>query len=240
MTTPLPLTTRRATLQTVSLLIIFYGYIYGNAMLRGSASLEQVNLVASVFVTGALMLFITAFMLRRDVDWRDSLQVRTVPVVQAIVFGAVGVVLSYGAGALALGAYSLLGPDLKEQLSEKLTWVSKLGTLPLYWIIPISIFVGLWEEIVFRGFLLSRLKVIFRDNTTLVVIVVGVLFGLGHGYQGLQGILQTAAVGMALTAITLWRKSLWPAVIAHFSIDTIGLVATRLLKPLAEDLLKKV
>lgn len=234
----MPLTARRATLQSLALVLIFYGYLYGNAALRGNVSLEEVNVVLSAFVTGALMLLITGLLVRRDADWKDSLQLRPTPPVQAIAFGALGVVLSYAAGALAIGLFKLLGAQSAQMLAQKLAWASKFSGLPMYWVLPLSIFVGLWEEIVFRGFLLNRLKVTFRGDARIAVVVTGVLFGIGHGYQGVQGIVQTAAVGIALGAVTVWRKSLWPAVIAHLSIDTIGLVAIKVLKPLADDLLK--
>ncbi len=51
--------------------------------------------------------------------------------------------------------------------------------------------------------------------------------------------MQTSAVGMAFGALTVWRKSLWPAIVAHLTVDTIGLVALKLLKPAIETLLKK-
>ena len=234
---PVELTPRRATLQSVALLTIFYAYIYGNAALRGSASLDATSIVASAFVTGGLMLLVTALLLRRDVSWVGALQAGPIPVPQALAFGAVGVLLAYAGGALAIGVYTALGPDLQTQLAAKAAWASRLSGLPLYWVLPLSAFVGFWEELVFRGFLLGRLKLVFGGKAWVAVLVSGVLFGLGHGYQGLPGLLQTSMVGVALGAVTVWRKSLWPAVIAHLSIDTFGLLAIRVLKPAMERLL---
>ena len=73
----------------------------------------------------------------------------------------------------------------------------------------------------------------------MAVVVSGVLFGAGHGYQGLLGLVQTSAVGIAFGALTVWRRSLWPAVIAHLTMDTFGLVALKFLKPAIEELAKK-
>ncbi len=237
--TSTPLTARRAALQALALMLIFFGYIYGNAALRSEVTLGEGNVALSAFVTGALMLLITGLLVRRDADWRESLQLRPIPPVEAITFGAVGVVLAYGAGVLALGLFKLLVPGQTNLLAQKLAWASKFSTLPLSWVLPLSAFVGLWEELVFRGFLLNRLKVTFRGDVRVAVVATGLLFGIGHGYQGMLGIFQTAAVGIALGAVTVWRKSLWPAVIAHLSIDTIGLVAIKIIRPAAEELLKK-
>ncbi len=61
-------------------------------------------------------------------------------------------------------------------------------------------------------------------------------FGAGHGYQGVLGVLQTTGAGIALGALTVWRKSLWPAIAAHLAIDAVGLLALKALQPLLHTL----
>lgn len=234
---PIELTPRRATMQSIALMTILYAYIYGNAALRGSASLEDTNILLSSFVTGGLMLLVTGLLLRRDANWRASLQAGPIPIPQALAFGAVAVVFAYACGSLVLAAYTAIGPDLKTQAIEKAAWAAKLGTLPLWGVVTVSVVAGVWEEIVFRGFLLNRVKVAFGGDARLAVGLTAVMFGLGHGYQGVTGLLQTTAVGVALGTVTVWRKSLWPAVIAHLSIDTLGLLAIKVLKPMLERML---
>jgi membrane protease YdiL (CAAX protease family) len=243
---PIGLSPMRANLQTLGLLFVFYGYLYGNALLAGNeAKLD--NPILSVFTTGGLMLLVVALLISRDRDWRASLGLQPRPLLETLAFGGVGLVMSYAVNiALVLVYTSASKAGLAEQAADKAKWASKLGELPFASILPLALFVGLWEEIVFRGFLLGRLRVAFRGvpgtwdrGTVVAILVVGILFGLGHGYQGLLGLVQTSAVGMALGALTVWRKSLWPAVIAHLTIDTIGLVALKILKPLVDDLAKK-
>lgn len=51
------------------------------------------------------------------------------------------------------------------------------------------------------------------------------LFGLGHGYQGAAGILGTGLLGVALGAIMLRHKSVWPAIVAHGCFDAVSFAA---------------
>jgi len=242
---PSGLSPLRANLQAIALLAVFYPYLYGNALLAGEDA-KLANPVVSVFVTGGLMLLVVALLIRRDLDWRASLGVQPRPLLETIAFGGVGLLLSYAVNIVLVLGYAAVRGSMASQAADKAKWASKLGELPLAWVLPLALFVGLWEELVFRGFLLGRLRVAFhavegspRSRTVMAIAVSGILFGAGHGYQGMLGLVQTSAVGMALGALTVWRKSLWPAVIAHLTIDTIGLVALKVLKPLIDDLAKK-
>ena len=64
----------------------------------------------------------------------------------------------------------------------------------------------------------------------LAVVISAVLFGAGHGYQGLLGLLQTTVAGLVLGALVVWRRSLWPAIGAHLAIDAFSLVMLQVLK----------
>ena len=242
---PVGLSPLRANLQAIGLLVVFYGYLYGNALLAGPEA-KFANPVVSVFTTGGLMLLVVALLVFRDTDWRSSLGLQRRPLWETLAFGGVGLVMAYAVNIVLVLGFTAVRGSMASQAADKAKWASKLGDLPLAWVLPLALFVGLWEEVVFRGFLLGRLRVAFsavegspRSRTVMAIAVGGILFGAGHGYQGLLGLVQTSAVGMALGALTVWRKSLWPAVIAHLSIDTIGLVALKVLKPLVDELAKK-
>lgn len=85
------------------------------------------------------------------------------------------------------------------------------------------------EELVFRGFLQSRLESGFgRSRWALVaaLLVQAVLFGLGHGYQGLGGVLLTTVAGLVLGAVRLaGRGNLVACMLLHALIDTVSLTA---------------
>ena len=44
-------------------------------------------------------------------------------------------------------------------------------------------------------------------------------FGLLHAYQGISGILRTAATGLLMTVLVAVTRSLWPAMVLHGMID---------------------
>ncbi len=249
---PAHLTPRRAGLQAAAVLAIFYGYLYGNAWLAGpgGGGGRPGNLVLSVFITGTTMLLAVALFTARDAEWKRSLGLQQKSWLDTLLFGGVAIAASYGANIVAVGAYLAIAGDVKKILLEKAQWTSKMGELPFAWVLPIALFVGLWEEIVFRGFLLGRFRAAFSSKPDAVkrftppdlaaVALQAICFGLGHGYQGVMGFVQTGMVGLAFGLIAVWRKSIWPVVFAHLSIDAFGLFALRVLKPKLEEVISRL
>ncbi|HVH34043.1 MAG TPA: CPBP family intramembrane glutamic endopeptidase [Tahibacter sp.] len=84
------------------------------------------------------------------------------------------------------------------------------------------------EELLFRGFLLGRLRGLLGDGPGFGIVaafVQALLFGLAHAYQGPTGILVTGLIGLVFGLLYLRLRVLWPLVIAHGLIDTVGLLA---------------
>ena len=81
----------------------------------------------------------------------------------------------------------------------------------------LSISAGICEEVIYRGFIFAYL--LSYMNTTAVVIVSSILFGVAHSYQGLKGIPQTGLVGLALALLYVYTGSLWAPIILHAAID---------------------
>ncbi len=81
-------------------------------------------------------------------------------------------------------------------------------------------FVGLWEETVFRGFLLTRLYAICR-RWWLTIPIGAVLFALGHGYQGPLAMCIIGMLGLFMGLVFVWTRSLVPVVVLHAFFDLI-------------------
>lgn len=102
------------------------------------------------------------------------------------------------------------------------------GNLPTYLIYLVIGFVigGLLEEMLFRGFLLTRIATFFKSEKlgfTFGIIILSVLFGLAHLYQGWSGVLNTGLVSVLLGIVFIkYNKNLWYAVFTHGFIDFIG------------------
>lgn len=102
------------------------------------------------------------------------------------------------------------------------------GNLPMLLISLLGVYIisSMGEEIVYRGFLITRLQAIFgsegRMPIFLALILSSLIFGLAHFGWGFIGIVQTSFVGLAMgAAFLLTKRRLWPLIIAHGYLDTL-------------------
>ncbi|MCL2545618.1 MAG: CPBP family intramembrane metalloprotease [Oscillospiraceae bacterium] len=73
------------------------------------------------------------------------------------------------------------------------------------------------EEIIFRGFLTFLLLAIIPDIPILLVVLIpSAIFGMGHLYQGLSGVVMTGATGAGFMGLFLVTGSLILPFILHF------------------------
>jgi len=95
--------------------------------------------------------------------------------------------------------------------------------LPFVWISA-----AFGEEILFRGYLMRQFTKFFgssKASIVLNIILLGVLFGWIHMYQGISGQIITGIVGMLMATIFYFRKyDLWFNIALHGFVDTIALV----------------
>ena len=119
-----------------------------------------------------------------------------------------------GWGTLDVGAYTNLRGDPTE--------LAKI--LIIAWTTA-----AIGEELLFRGFLLTRLEALLgntRISTAFAVILQAVLFGVAHAYLGAKGIMTATFVGLIYGAWYVMRgRNLWPLIVAHGLTDTVSLLA---------------
>ena len=230
-----PHTARR---QAAALLILFYLLVYGTAVLVPYAPRCIAASMLSILFLGTLMLAAVAMYVRRDVSWRVSLALGGQRAGSVVGWSLFGFAATYALNVCVITAYLLLGGGLEAQTASRMPWLQHLAEIPAEAILPITVFVGVWEETVFRGFLLGRVRAALPAADTpratflrdaVAVVLCGVCFGAGHGYQGALGLVQTTTAGIVLGAVTVWRGSLWPAIGAHLAIDTFGLLVIKAL-----------
>ena len=74
---------------------------------------------------------------------------------------------------------------------------------------------GVVEELLFRGYLLTRLQMLFQNNY-LPVIISSLLFGILHiGYGTVQNVVVPMFIGAVLAVYYLRYKNIWVPIIAH-------------------------
>jgi membrane protease YdiL (CAAX protease family) len=79
---------------------------------------------------------------------------------------------------------------------------------------------GIVEEIIFRGLLLFILQGLFPNLSIIFIVMIALaLFGIGHLYQGIGGVIKTAIVGALFCCIYLVTNSLFLGMAIHFILD---------------------
>ena len=88
-------------------------------------------------------------------------------------------------------------------------------------------FVATWEEVAFRGFILTRLRAVFK-RWWLAIPIGSVMFGLCHLYEGPAGIVQVTLLGVVMGLLFWWRKSLVPGIVFHTINNVVAILLLNL------------
>lgn len=130
----------------------------------------------------------------------------------ALIMSAIPILLLYLTGQLA---------PIQAEVATRLEVVANfLPRLSVGKLVTLMVLVGTYEEIVFRGFLVPRLRVLTK-SWVLALLTAIVLFGIGHLYLGVYAVVQTSLLGLTLGLIFLWRGRLLTAILAHAAFNSI-------------------
>ena len=93
----------------------------------------------------------------------------------------------------------------------------------LFWVV-VAATAGVCEEVAFRGYLMTRLRLTFHLKSWVIpVIIASLAFGSAHGYQGLGGMILISVYGLMFASLFIYTGRLWPCIIAHFLQDVLNL-----------------
>ena len=119
--------------------------------------------------------------------------------------------------AVLVGLAHLIGLADPSRVDEAKRLLRAIGprslTELLFWVL-LSSSAGFCEEIIFRGYLQRQFSSLV-GNVWIGMLVSACIFGLSHGYEGSRRMLLIAVYGALFGALTIWRKSLRPGMIAH-------------------------
>ena len=90
-----------------------------------------------------------------------------------------------------------------------------------------TVVVAFYEELVFRGFLLPRLRRL-ANSWIVGVIVTSIAFGSLHLYEGYGASIALVNLGIVLCLVTIWRKSVIALVVGHFLFNAATLMYLKL------------
>lgn len=130
--------------------------------------------------------------------------------------------------ALSLYVIEPLVGKLTGEIPDVSIFRPMVGNIPqlLFFLALSWTFAAFIEEMIYRGYFMHRIADLFsRNNTGWVVGVIlsNLLFGFGHMYQGLSGMITTGLTGFIFAWLYFaTRRNLWAAILAHGIYDTIG------------------
>ena len=138
-----------------------------------------------------------------------------------LVYAALAIGFSY---AWFVGAQRLLSHG--EVVSNPLLPTVPSGVAGIFVWIGLSLSAGICEEIVFRGYLQRQLAAL-SGSTSLAILGQAMVFGVGHGYEGVGAVIRIVVYGLAIGVLAQWRGNIRAGVLAHAAWDIfagLGLV----------------
>ncbi len=99
-----------------------------------------------------------------------------------------------------------------------------LLSLPLWMRLALVITSAFSEEVMFRGYPMTRLKELTGWTWLAACLPYVVFVALHVPTFGVAAVLTVAISGAAFTALFLWRKDVWSNITAHFVLNLVALV----------------
>ena len=143
---------------------------------------------------------------------------------------AVVCAMAFGSILVRLRRLASWAPEKSAAIRESLGRVALVvprTKTELFWFFGVALSAGICEEVLYRGFFFA----VASPFVTVygAIAASAAIFGLGHAYQGLRGVLLTAAAGLFLGAFYFLSGSIvWPMIL-HVLIDVNGGVSGYLL-----------
>jgi membrane protease YdiL (CAAX protease family) len=83
--------------------------------------------------------------------------------------------------------------------------------------VALALSAGVWEELMFRGFLIAY--AMHWIGAGPAIVAAAAAFGLAHLYQGAAGIAKTALAGLVAGLLYWLTGSLWVPMVLHTAVD---------------------
>ena len=133
-----------------------------------------------------------------------------------VVIGIAATPMVAGVVLLTMIFLSIIIPNLIEQMEENADRI--MGMVPV--LHPVyaaffSVMIAVYEELIFRGFLLSRVRR-WTQSWVWAVVITTAIFTVLHAFdQTLPALVAVTILSLSFSILTIWRRSIIPAIIAH-------------------------
>jgi len=191
------------------------------ASTEGPLALEvqQVILFPTLFLRGLGGVALVALILRCREQSAAALGVAGSRWGRNVAMGVAAVIAAYGVIFLSMGLLWLSWPGLQQQMAENSRRI--MGVVPRVHpllFIPVALLIGVYEEVLFRGFLMCRLRRA-SGSWTFAVVMSTMVFTTLHAFQTPAALIVVAILALVFSLVTIWRRSLIPAIVAHTLFD---------------------
>lgn len=200
------------------------------------AAAPRTALYASVVLTHWLLLLPLAFVLWFEGRGLASLGVhRVLPWPLVLLWSASIVAIAV---ACMLG-FAWAGQRLGRRESASVRHILPRTTRERWWfVLLVSPTAGIVEELLFRGFALTRLAPLVGGLAAAIALT-SFAFALAHVYQGALGMARAGLLAVLLAVPVVVSGSLLPSILAHAAIDALGAtVLARVLAGVSEEKMK--
>jgi len=138
--------------------------------------------------------------------------------------------------AVSLAAQAWIEPvwPRAPQLEDRFAGIEGDAALFALWLAIAILHGGFFEEMIFRGFVITRLRRMIGGGAVIGAWAAGLAVALSAGFfgfrhlatQGTGGALAAFAMGLAYGALFLaFRRNLWPLIIAHAAAGALNMLA---------------
>jgi CAAX protease family protein len=151
---------------------------------------------------------------------RSFATVGLIPIAERWQWLAIGVGIALTVFMIGQMLFIARKPDqlakIREQMGDLVHLAPRTPTEDRLFVL-VSITAGVCEEVLYRGLLLAALSPVV--GTWTAVALSSVIFGLGHVYQGFEGIGKTTFIGLVMALLTVFSGSIFVAILLHTIID---------------------
>lgn len=146
-----------------------------------------------------------------------------------LAIGLAALLAIYGLIAVTMMLLWSLWPEVVDEMQENARRIMDLvPNLRPVEFVPVTALIGVYEELVFRGFLMTRLRRATGGWTVAVILSTAVFTALHAFDQTRAALVIVAILSLVFSLVTIWRRSIVPAIVAHALFDLSQLLLLRL------------
>jgi membrane protease YdiL (CAAX protease family) len=137
-----------------------------------------------------------------------------------LLLGLAATVAVYALTILTMVVLWFIWPDVVAQMEENARRIIALvPNMPALAFGGVAMMVGVHEELIFRGFLMTRLRRVTHSWTVAILISTALFTALHAMDQTTAALVAVALLSLVFSFITVWRRSIIPAIVGHALFD---------------------